>query len=670
MLTTEHSLPFTKTASSSPTRYQLRLHGGTEDERLLPIPWGKYSVGSGPRCSLRLKFDGVQPLECLIVHDESGLRIRRWSDTTRVNGQPFDDVRLAPGDKITVGTLELEVVAAEQEEEFAADSREAADNAWQSDRGEVAWQPVDAYRNGRPYSAGPTTGAASTTSSRRDEFERRAASIARRRSRRILAELRRQRQEHDQLMGRVDDLVRNVEHALTERPSDAEQIGGRLTERVPVADATPESARAAQSLATELEAVRGQLSARDAELAQARYSIDALERQLIDSQHTLHAFVEERVSWESQFNELESRLAEYVGRIQDLEQELNRARAAKAEAESAPPAPISQHPDEMPVAEPVSPERVEAPTVAIAEVPPSTENPQEDATVDMTVSETASDAASDMAAETVTDTGDTLVVGESPRDEEAEVDAALEHLRGLSIWREEPEPEAETAGQASIARCDRSEWPEEVIESGSFIDRYAHLFPPEDAAQEPPAMPNPPAPPAPAAESRADAENNVPTSTHAEEESVEQYMARLLERMRGTPSRPVVADESAANAPPQEPPAAVEEKAVADDWRTKSGPDYRHRGTSVQSVRTGANQRHRGDAGVGEPIGAARDRLAYRSEASPQRADANGHCAIGDGGRYLPAARRARLEEPAIRGRMRGGDHRDLLGKADFFDAD
>jgi chromosome segregation ATPase len=88
----------------------LRLHGGTEDDRLIPIPVGKLSIGSGPRCSVRLPYDGVRPLHCLVTRDERGLRVRRWADDILLNGAAFDEASLAPNDRLTIGSIELEVV--------------------------------------------------------------------------------------------------------------------------------------------------------------------------------------------------------------------------------------------------------------------------------------------------------------------------------------------------------------------------------------------------------------------------------------------------------------------------------------------------------------------------------------------------------------------------------
>lgn len=587
MLTTEQPCSESSTAICSPPTYALRLHGGTEDERLLPIPLGKHSIGSGPRSSLRLQREGVQPLECLIVRDDTGLRVRRWSDTTLVNGQPFDDVRLTPGDRLTMGSLELEVIAPESGEEFTA---------------EVS-RPKEHRQVARPAETLLVSSAA------REEFERRAAGIARRRSRRVLAALRRQRQEHDELLGRVDELVRKVESVVVERPVERpvepSPTEGRRTERVSEAELLHKTENRVHQLADELGSVREQLAARDVELAQARFSIDALERQLIDSQHTLHAFVEERVSWESQFNELESRLSEYVRQIQDLESQLEQVRTAQAEAASAPPAEIAECVSETPATEPPHEEHFEEQSVAVAEEPPAIEKPQACEAAQEVASETPPETAGEVVNESISEPGEAVVVGEGLPEDEAQVDAALEHLRGLSIWREEAEAAAETRGENSASAAAEECAPPKPVESGSFIDRYAHLFPPEDAASDPSPAMKPPAPVQPPAPARVEEPSNAHDGTHSDEESVEQYMARLLERMRGPSTKPATEDESAEMEPstPVEPVALAEESQpahapITDIEELRSKVAAPERTSDIAAMRALANQSARHAIGV------------------------------------------------------------------------
>ena len=213
MLTTERPWTATTAATISPTGYELRLHGGTEDERLIPIPPGKHSIGSGPRCSLRLQYEGVQPLECLIVRDDVGLRVRRWSEDTRLNGVPFDEASLTAGDILSLGPVELEVVVPQTEELFAEpeepiaegvepamEVRGCCDSAEQSTK----WRPTCRVRadfesqvlqpivthsewDDRVIAEQPAPPAATTAADEVSGERRIATSNARRRSRRVLA---------------------------------------------------------------------------------------------------------------------------------------------------------------------------------------------------------------------------------------------------------------------------------------------------------------------------------------------------------------------------------------------------------------------------------------------------------------------------------------------------
>jgi hypothetical protein len=566
MLTTEQ--PWTATAATTtkslPT-YELRLQVGTDEERLIAIPWGKNSVGSGPRCSLRLQYPGVQPIECLIVLDESGLRARRWSDNTTLNGESFDDARLAPGDVLTVGPAELEVVCPQpevtetenpwaeitgwdsvatsteygdlecednQDVEVVAPAIEPGDAEHSFELSPQVLQPTEPNLGWEPSEAGDSElgEAAASLGENGDagaESTPDPSSSARRGpSRRARAALRRQRKLYNQLLARFDDLERKIEQSLTETSSTEGQ-----PEQVPntPADASTalEQVRLQQEQESQLTEVREHLAIRDRELQQARYSIDVLERQLIDSQRTMHAFAEERITWESQFDELEARLADYVERIQELERQLDGVRASQTEAAPSVIAPSIEWATEPPADKSTSVDEVMAETVCDSADDTSV---ADIATWDDTVEEPAAEEVAPVEVTNVAAPDDTVVSADLV-EESAEVDAALDHLKGLSIWREEPQIASESAVVEEPPVADEATSPATSSPPASFIDRYAHLFPSDDAPADSLAKPVEPvrhAPPlvhetAPAAVT-AGSEN---------EESVEQYMAKLLERMRG-----------------------------------------------------------------------------------------------------------------------------------------
>ena len=90
-------------------RFGLRVRYEAED-RVVDLPCGKTTIGSSPRCNLRIQQTGVQPLQCLVVCDSEGLSVRRWAADTFVNGELFDDARLSVGDHLSLGPVDLEVV--------------------------------------------------------------------------------------------------------------------------------------------------------------------------------------------------------------------------------------------------------------------------------------------------------------------------------------------------------------------------------------------------------------------------------------------------------------------------------------------------------------------------------------------------------------------------------
>lgn len=81
-------------------------HGG----QLHELPPGRTTIGSSPKCSLRLERPGVQPLHCLILHGPDGVSIRCWAPNMRLNGERFVDAPIAAGDCLSIADFEFEVV--------------------------------------------------------------------------------------------------------------------------------------------------------------------------------------------------------------------------------------------------------------------------------------------------------------------------------------------------------------------------------------------------------------------------------------------------------------------------------------------------------------------------------------------------------------------------------
>ena len=88
----------------------LRIAGTECNGQVIRLAAAKCAVGSAPICTLRLRAMGVRPLDCLIWRGEGGMTVRRRSPDTRLNGPTFTDALLQPGDRLSIGPIEFEVL--------------------------------------------------------------------------------------------------------------------------------------------------------------------------------------------------------------------------------------------------------------------------------------------------------------------------------------------------------------------------------------------------------------------------------------------------------------------------------------------------------------------------------------------------------------------------------
>lgn len=100
----------TQDATHRSEELRLRVIGTEHDGRILRIQSAKCTIGSAQGCTLRLKAPGVAGVHCLVLRGPGGLAVRTWSKQTRLNGRAFVDAMLSPGDRLTVGPLEFEVL--------------------------------------------------------------------------------------------------------------------------------------------------------------------------------------------------------------------------------------------------------------------------------------------------------------------------------------------------------------------------------------------------------------------------------------------------------------------------------------------------------------------------------------------------------------------------------
>ncbi|MCP4003416.1 MAG: hypothetical protein GY725_04395 [bacterium] len=81
-------------------------HGG----QIVRLSAPRCTVGSGQSCTLRLRSAGVNTVHCLIFRGRRVTFVRRFDENTRLNGRMFDSAPLSVGDRLVVGPVELEVI--------------------------------------------------------------------------------------------------------------------------------------------------------------------------------------------------------------------------------------------------------------------------------------------------------------------------------------------------------------------------------------------------------------------------------------------------------------------------------------------------------------------------------------------------------------------------------
>ncbi len=87
-----------------------RLVGTQHEGQLLRIRQKKFTVGSSLGCTLALRSPHVHPLHGMFLRSERGLLFRAMASDTRVNGEAISDCWLSPGDRLSMGSIDLEVL--------------------------------------------------------------------------------------------------------------------------------------------------------------------------------------------------------------------------------------------------------------------------------------------------------------------------------------------------------------------------------------------------------------------------------------------------------------------------------------------------------------------------------------------------------------------------------
>lgn len=312
----------------------LQICGGSRHGQLVPFFATKCTLGSGLRCTHRIVARGVQPLHCLIVRGPAATVVRSLSPQTRLNGQHFHDAVLRPGDRLSIGPVDFQVVCLQalnsqppNPKPFPATTGPTiTQSSWSAHGGpsDPSTQLPRGYPEDPPRCVAPAThnethppGATAELDTPQAELDLRQAELNARQAdiERRQAELDRRQAELHRLHAELEEHrtdLRDRQAELEARAAHLDRRQAELDEHFAARDAWNAEAQARQKA----------LEARKEEL-------DRLEAQL-------NARQEELAEWEQSLRkrhqELDQRLAELEGREAQLAQ-----RETAGTAPSEPP---------------------------------------------------------------------------------------------------------------------------------------------------------------------------------------------------------------------------------------------------------------------------------------------------------------------------------------------
>lgn len=653
--------------SKPPVQLRFRATG-----QLVELPIGKTTIGSSPRCNLRIQEPGVQPVHCLIVRDAEGLTVRRWAANTLLNGAAFDEAPLAEGDCLTVCNVELELLPTrpveaqttrwmpqsnELNDDLLDTMQESVDAMAELDDSPVATETLllEYDRSVRSVAdAQPLEPAA--------EFEAIAESLASVDEPTVIDDEPTEARLADggELRAGVEEfyalapgsagglkLHNNLPHLQTPAEpwatddSDSEQLELHASEAAEIVFQELQSASAnsrarSRKLLAALRAKQEDYSELAERLSDVEAQLAELRKLRNEWDETQFGHEAERREWETQLHDLrrqlcecEVRLAEHAQQVAELRVELAAVRSSESaieepckvatdESESPSPSqvvdwlPVSMapHASVREVASEIEPlagvdesNRLHSPEAEESHVPSV---PQPAKAWDIPVAADAWPAARSEGTEQehVTPVADEPIGEESAVVDQAAgkaepIKATLEPTEELvteaevenpfaqfSIWKqgvlldapnhsepadivpsEAPKAAVPVVEQPNSGAAVKEETSAKVAEAtrpkpqqASFIDRYSHMFGEEGAEASAPAAPVQQTP-VPVVINSPPREVGIARSVVAEpkstlsndEESIEQYMAKLLERVRR---------DAPAGASSQAPPATAEELAA------------------------------------------------------------------------------------------------------------
>ena len=335
LLAGHHTESWTSTEGDS-SGMRLRVRGGNAAEQLIHLRFGKTTIGSSPRCDVRIQQSGVRPVHLLIVREPDGLSVRSWAGDSLLNGVQFQDAPLKPGDCLAFASVELEIEdrtsahadCSESDAPTAEDVESKVETVERATVSPPAFEitPIveldaEAERKLLP----PVT----TNDGEIDLGTAGDKPACGARWKRDL--VRQTSDEYRQLADRVEGLECLMEAALfepenlTEKNVDYEQrspAAAIVSEAVPSTEASDQLARKTAALECEIGNLKSLLAAAERAIAEWELRREALDQERARWEADRAEWETHRSDVQARLAESEIRLAEYFGRIEKLEQEL------------------------------------------------------------------------------------------------------------------------------------------------------------------------------------------------------------------------------------------------------------------------------------------------------------------------------------------------------------
>ncbi len=95
-------------AVDAPGAPRLRVRRAGRVEQTIPLDAGKLTIGSSPRCQIRLPAEDARPLQCVISLEAGVAVATRWAAGVVLNGREFSKQELHRDDRLAIGPWEIE----------------------------------------------------------------------------------------------------------------------------------------------------------------------------------------------------------------------------------------------------------------------------------------------------------------------------------------------------------------------------------------------------------------------------------------------------------------------------------------------------------------------------------------------------------------------------------